>query len=230
MRRRRFLPVAACALLAACGSGPSTVAYGSPLGRFLLTVSEMGASGFTVQKAEHSVDAGWLSLTAAAPVRAAGFQSAVEVDFLRNAGDLSTSNGPVDVRAGVALFPSGDAAQTALSDEATGLLARPGAEEISTGVLGDSALATTELATFHGVQVVQITVVWRAANLLNSIVIHGRYGGARLDDALTLAHQQQGNVLRGGPPLPTSSQPPRASTTPSGSARPSGSPRPTPTP
>ena len=228
---RRWSLAIALAAAVACG-GPVTVdRYGPPLGRYLLTLSEMGTADFVVQQPEHAIGPDWLSLTAAGAVRDAGFQSGVEVDFLRsNAGDLAVVNGPTDVRASVATFGDDDSAQRALVAEATGLLARKGAEEISTGVLGDSAMATSELATFQGVDVVQITVVWRSANLVNSIVIHGRYGGARLDDALTLAHRQQENELNGGPPLPTSAQTPTASARPAVTAHPTATARPSPIP
>jgi hypothetical protein len=36
---------------------------------------------------------------------------------------------------------------------------------------------------------VQITLEWRVANIINVLVVRGRYGGTRLDDALTLAQR-----------------------------------------
>jgi hypothetical protein len=44
---------------------------------------------------------------------------------------------------------------------------------------------------------VQITVAWRVGNVVNLLVLRGRYGGARLDDALILAHRVTSTELAG---------------------------------
>ncbi len=66
-----------------------------------------------------------------------------------------------------------------------------GATPTSTGALGDAAHATTRIATSaDGVAAIEITVEWRVDNLLDILVVRGRNGGTRLDDALLLAHRQ----------------------------------------
>jgi hypothetical protein len=59
------------------------------------------------------------------------------------------------------------------------------------------------------VTAVEITVEWRVNNLLDILVVRGRYGGTRLDDALLLAHRQ--TVPELGLSTPTSRQSPSAS-------------------
>jgi hypothetical protein len=208
--------VAVLALATACAQSPGAALSTAPPGRYLLTIDELQTADFVVSEGEHPVGPDWLSRAASTDVKTAGFQVGAEVMFLRPVGALSLSNGPTDVRATVVRFIDADAAQRALAAEVAGLDGRPGAQAISTGPLGDAAHAISEVATLQGVEVVQITVVWRARNLVNSIVLHGRYGGARLDDALALAHKQNQNELNGGPPLPTSS----ATPTPRGSPSP----------
>jgi hypothetical protein len=65
-----------------------------------------------------------------------------------------------------------------------------GAAAVSTGPLGDEAHADSIVrSTPGGLQAVQITLEWRNSNVLNLLVVRGRYGGTRLDDALVLAHR-----------------------------------------
>ena len=62
----------------------------------------------------------------------------------------------------------------------TALDARPGAAPASTGSLRDGGHAVTVEGTLvQGVQAVEIIVVWRVENVVNSLVAEGSLGGLR---------------------------------------------------
>jgi hypothetical protein len=68
---------------------------------------------------------------------------------------------------------------------------------VSTGPLGDGGLATTTQGTIDGVGAIQIIVVWRVDNLIDSLVAEGRLGGLQLDQILPLAAAQTANERAG---------------------------------
>jgi hypothetical protein len=84
-----------------------------------------------------------------------------------------------------------------------------GAVAVSAGSLVDAAHATTRalVEPASGVRVVEITVEWRVANLLDILVVRGRDGGTRPDDALVLAHNQTASELGLASPTPLPAAP-----------------------
>ncbi len=178
-------------LLAACGDAPSEGAQlTTPPQHYLLTVDDLVTPDFTAVEPAHSIDAA----TFAGPLGAArmardGFQAAASVRFFRGV-DLSVANGPVEIIDMAARFAGSSGAADCYSGGVAALDATHGAVPISTGVLGDAAHAdsVTRTAT-SGVTAVQLTVEWRDGNVVNVLVVRGRYGGTRLDDALVLAHR-----------------------------------------
>jgi hypothetical protein len=192
----RFLVTAVAAIaLAACGSDSPALLTGDPV-HDLITLDQLVTPDFTVTTAAGRVDATALAAGAAGLASALtrdGLQSAARVEFQRGA-DFGTSNGPIDVVATVERFAALSGASSAYSASMRYLDSIPGAVRTSTGPLGDAAHAISVVRTTSGgLQAVEITVVWRVANLINLIVARGRYGGTRLDDALVLAGVQTQN-------------------------------------
>jgi hypothetical protein len=68
---------------------------------------------------------------------------------------------------------------------------------VSTGPLGEGGHATTTQGTVEGVGALQIVVVWRVDNLINSLVAEGRLGGLQLDQILPVAAAQTANERAG---------------------------------
>jgi hypothetical protein len=125
-----------------------------------------------------------------------GFQAAASITFSRSV-DFPTSNGPVEVLDTVERFATSDGAHAWFGRDVKQRDGEPGEVPASTGSLGDEAHADTQLATApDGIQAVQVTLEWRVANVVVVLQARGRYGGTRLDDALTLAHKQTSTQLR----------------------------------
>ena len=138
----------------------------------------------------------------------AGFLAGVGEEFFRAAGGLAEANGPLQVRDTVEEFASPAGAATVYGADVARLDAVAGARAASTGALGDAAHATTQTATAaDGTVVVEITVEWRVVNLIDVLVVRGRNGGTRLDDALLLAHRQTVIELGLSTPRPSSASP-----------------------
>ena len=177
--------------LAACGSAAasSPVLSADPL-RYVLTLNDLGSSGFTVADAPHAVDANAIaagSEAAAQRLGGDGLQAAASVRFFR-AVELSTSNGPVDVIHTVERFSQASGASASYASDVAVLDSASGATPLSAGHVGDEAHADSIVrTTTSGVPAVQITLEWRVDNVVNVLVVRGRYGGTRLDDALNLA-------------------------------------------
>ncbi|MBV8527609.1 MAG: hypothetical protein JOZ75_04790 [Candidatus Dormibacteraeota bacterium] len=202
MTRRASLCIAAlgalAALLAACGDTQSAPRLtGDPV-HYLLTLSQMTSPDFTVEiPATSQPAAGFASGDPAAQnqLAQAGLTNAASVTFIRQV-DFPTSNGPIEVVDSVAAFTGADGAHTWFTNDSKRLDQEQGAEGTSTGALGDEAHATTQVATApDGVQAVQVTIEWRVANVVALLHVRGRYGGTRLEDALTLAHKQTSTHL-----------------------------------
>ncbi|MEA2672523.1 MAG: hypothetical protein QOG45_2743, partial [Chloroflexota bacterium] len=97
----------------------------------------------------------------------------------------------LDVVATVAAFAAAAGAHGGMSRVVAGLDARPGAGAESVGDLGEESHAVTETAlAADGTRVVQVTVVWRVANLVNEMAVRGRLGGTGLGDAIAIARRQ----------------------------------------
>ncbi|MBV8196189.1 MAG: hypothetical protein JOY80_11765 [Candidatus Dormibacteraeota bacterium] len=172
--------VVTCVLLcslAACGGG-STGRFSADPRQYLLTIDEMVSSDFTVSMAPALTDA-----------------TTASVSFARSV-DFGTSNGPIAVIDAVQRFASTDAAHSSFAADASRLDAEKGEVVTSTGALGDEAHADSLVMTApDGIQAVQITLEWRVSNVVVTLIVRGRYGGTRLDDALELAHRQTSTQL-----------------------------------
>lgn len=178
--------------LAACGSELPVLSTADPL-RSLLTIDQLVTPDFTVSVAAAHVNAAALAggdATLATALASDGMRSAASVEYQRDV-DFGTSNGPIDVVATVERYSGIMGATSAYTATVIHLDAMPGAVPASTGPLGDEAHAISVVrSTPAGIAAVEITVVWRTGNLVNTIVARGRYGGTRLDDALVLAGLQ----------------------------------------
>ena len=192
-----------CAVvLSGCGSsaaaGPS-LSTGDPA-HYLVKLSDLPSPDFTVDQAAHAADAAELAhenATRAVRLTQDGLQAGAVVRYFRGV-DLATANGPIDVVNTVERFATAAGAGTAYATDVQDLNAAVGAAPISTGGLGDEAHAVSLVRTASsGVQAVQITLEWRVANVVNILVLRGRYGGTRLDDGLVLAHRTTTRELAG---------------------------------
>jgi hypothetical protein len=186
--------------LAGCASATAALSTIDPV-HDLITIDQLVVPGFTVTSpSEHvlapTLGGGDAALTSA--LDGSGLQSAAQVEFQRGV-DFSTSNGPLDIVATVERFAAVSGASTSYVAGVRHLDAIPGAVPTSTGPLGDAAHAINVVRTTPGaLQAVEITVIWRVRNLVNIVVVRGRYGGTRLNDALVLAGLQTRNESRPG--------------------------------
>ncbi|MFI5287368.1 MAG: hypothetical protein ACHQ4F_13745 [Candidatus Dormibacteria bacterium] len=191
----RGAAVAVLIVVASCGGESKGVSTADPL-RDLITIDQLVAPDFTVLSPAMHVGATTLAGGDAimeSALIAGGLQSAASVEFQRTI-DFGTSNGPIDIVATVERFAGAGGASSAYSASVHRLDAVQGAVPTSTGPLGDQAHSISVVRTApDGLQAVEITVVWRVANLVNIIIARGRYGGTRLDDALVLAGLQTQN-------------------------------------
>lgn len=176
------------AFLGGCGSSGPTILSGDP-GGYLIGLDQLGSPDFTVYRAAAPVSAGWLDESLAAAVRGDGFTRAAEVEYYRQA-PLDTSNGPITLTSAAASFSGVAGAASAMSQLDSGLDGRPGAVPVSAGSLGDAAHAVSLPGSLNGLAVVQIILVWRVVNVVNSLVAEGRSGGLQLDQLLPMAGSQ----------------------------------------
>ena len=187
-----------CVFLAGCGetSGPRFTA--DPV-QYLLKLAQLQSPDFTVKIPPTSQPAAGFASgnpTAQSQLTQAGLTGAASVTFFRTT-DFPTSNGPIEVVDSVVRFTGEDGAHEWFVADGDRLNKEQGAEAISTGALGDEVHATTQVATApDGVPAIQITLEWRVSNIVALLHVRGRYGGARLEDALVLAHRQTASQLR----------------------------------
>lgn len=177
------------------GNGGTTTLDGDP-GSYLITLSQLPSPDFAVYQAVKPVGPGWLDEASSTAVRKDGLVRAVAVEYYRNVS-FSTSNGAITLTVAVASFATTTGAATAMLNLGTALDARSGATPVSTGPLGDGGHATTTQGTVEGVGALQIVVVWRVDNLINSLVAEGRLGGLQLDQILPVAAAQTANERAG---------------------------------
>jgi hypothetical protein len=182
------------AALAACGgSGPAAPLRAAP-SSYLLGIDQLISPDFGFDSAPHSLTAAGMAATdpaSAALLTPAGFAGAATEDFFRDAPDLPLLNGPVQIGDTVVEFDSAGGAAMVFRADITHLDSVRGSSAVSTGALGDAAHATTRSAvTSTGTTAVEITVEWRVDNVLDILVVRGRQGGIRPDDAFLLAHRQ----------------------------------------
>jgi hypothetical protein len=160
---------------------------------YVLRLDQMPTSGYTAAATPHAVDPSTIFAGAAdvTTLRRAGMGQAAMARYLQPAPVLATANGPLDVVATVIAFSGVSGAHQGLQRLAAQVDARPGAGQVSAGDLGAESHATTQTATASdGTVVVEITVLWRVANLVNEMVVRGREGGTGVGDAVIVASRQ----------------------------------------
>jgi hypothetical protein len=234
MNRRITLVAISAALvvlMAACSGATTSGIYAGPPLNYLLTVDQMESPDFLIQAPARTLNAAQLSSVTGQNAKAMthnGLLSGASTEYFRDVGALSISNGPVDIVATAETFTGPSQASNQFHADIAARESSSREQPISTGPLGDEAHADTELAVAPDADqtsVIQITLEWRLGNILNVLVVRGRYGGARLTDALQLANKQTENELSGGSPRitpsPSSSSSPKKS--PSAAKSPSAS-------
>jgi len=164
-------------LLAACGSGgsPPAALHTAAPATYLLSLDELRTPGFTVAEGPHDT---------------AGDCAAATVRYFREVPELALSNGPLDVRSTVLRCGSIAQATAAYAAAVKRTDAVGGETPESAGVLGDAAHADTLRVSSAGVGLVEVTLSWRSANLVSTLVIRERDAGNPLADALILAHAE----------------------------------------
>jgi len=161
----------------------------------VLRLDQLPAAGFTAAATPHVVGPSTV-FSAEADVTAlqrAGLSGAASARYLQPAPVLATANGPLDVVATVVAFSGVAGAHQGMLALTAQVDGRPGAVTVSAGDLGAESHAVTQSATASdGTVVVEITVLWRVANLLNEMVVRGRQGGTGVGDAVVIANRQAG--------------------------------------
>jgi hypothetical protein len=180
--------------IAGCGNAAARHVSRGPAATYLLGVDQLVSPDFSLDTPPHPVtvsDVAGSNSAAAQQLRAGGFTSAAGEEFFRTGGNLALTNGPLQIRDTVEEFTAAAGAAAVYGSDISRLDAVTGAVAVSTGSLGDAAHCTTSTATTStGDIVVEITVEWRVGNLLDVLVVRGRSGATRPDDALLLAHRQ----------------------------------------
>ncbi|HEY7927356.1 MAG TPA: hypothetical protein VIG86_08065 [Candidatus Dormibacteraeota bacterium] len=207
MRAACSVAILVVAATAGCATAMSAATLQAVPATYLLTLDQLVAPDFSVDTPAHALSITTLAAgdaPRASELATAGFTGAAAVDFFRAASNLAVVNGPVQIGDTVAEFASAAGAAVPYGSDIARLDAIAGAVAISTGSLGDAAHATSRVLTDpnSGVRVVEITVEWRVDNLLDILVVRGRDGGTRPDDALLLAHRQTAIELGLATPTP----------------------------
>ncbi|MFN2582165.1 MAG: hypothetical protein ABR498_05430 [Candidatus Dormibacteria bacterium] len=181
----------------ACG-GASSARFNADPQHDLLTLDQMESPGFTVESPPASKSAADLAAgdqTGLDRLDTDGFAAAASVGYARTV-DFATSNGPIAVVDTVERFNNEVGAHSSYAGDIADRDRLQGEVAVSTGPLGDEAHADSLVMTApDGIQAVQITLEWRVDNVIVVLQVRGRYGGARLDDALLLAHKQTSTQL-----------------------------------
>ena len=175
-------------LLGGCASSGPALLSRDPRG-YLIGLDQLSSPDFTVYRAAAAADAGWLDGSIAPALHRDGFTRAAEVEYYRQV-PLDTSNGPITLTSAAASFSGVGGASTAMTQIDSALDGRAGAVPISAGSLGDAGHAVSLPGSLSGVAVVQIVVVWRVENVVDSLVAEGRSGGLQLDQLLPMARSQ----------------------------------------
>jgi hypothetical protein len=193
-----MLLVLATCMLAACAGATSPQLFEARPSSYLLTIDELQNAEFQTIEGPAAIGASAVGGNPATGARLAGLglEAAASVRFFRVVSDVSTTNGPLDVTASVARYRDVNGAAAAFALGIRQTESRAGEQPVSTGPLGDAAHADQVSAKdASGTILMQFTVTWRLGNLVNVVIIRGRYGGARITDALTLADAQVNNEL-----------------------------------
>ena len=220
--------VVATTSVTSCGGSASPRHLSGTAAAYVLTIDQVRDAGFITIEPVAATGAAQLVVDdelRAHQLEGAGLRDAARVRYFRTVTDLRSTNGPVDITATVAFFEDEPTASHALSLTVASIEAKTGEQAVSTGDLGDEAHADQiTAADDSGTSLVQFTVQWRIANVLNQLTIRGRAGGTRIADALRLAHRQLDNEFARQTPLSTPT--PLATATPSRDPHPAGTPTP----
>jgi hypothetical protein len=215
MRRRWGVTCLVAALTAGCAAAPSPPSLRAAPATYLLGIDQLISPDFVLDVAPHPLAAAAIAAADgpdASRLAAAGFTGAAAEDFFRESAVLAVLDGPAQIGDTVEAFASSSGAATVYGNDIARRDAVAGTTQVSTGALGDAAHATTRTAVApDGTSVVEITVEWRLANLVDILVLRGRAGGLRPDDALLLAHRQTAGELGLSTPVPASPSNPAAS-------------------
>jgi hypothetical protein len=194
-------------IVAGCGGAAAPAVLRGEPSSYLLTIDQMVSPDFTLDTTPHALNPAEIAASgggAAAQLSAEGFLAGAGEQFFRPTGTLADANGPLEVGDTVEEFSSQAGAAAVYGADVARLNSVPGATAVSTGALGDAAHATTRTATAaDGTVAVEFTVEWRVGNLLDALVVRGRNGGTRVDDALLLAHRQTITELGLSTPVPS---------------------------
>ena len=203
LRRRSALIAgapAAVAALAACGAAQGGEVLLSDPAHAVLALSDLGTPGFTTLEPPHTVTVTVCEAhsNTADQLRQNSLQLCAEARYFRYV-DAALSNGPIDVSSSVESFPTATSAAAAFAGQAATLTHAAGAEPISAGLLGDDRVAV-ELSRPGpaSLPLVQFSVLWRVADLVAEIVVRGRSGAVRVEDAVLLAQRQTARELTAG--------------------------------
>jgi hypothetical protein len=203
---RRAVVVGALGGIAACGEAQGPARFSAMPAAYLLAIDQLREAGFQAVDPPGPISAAAFSGDGSRGSEATreGLDAAARVRFFRPVSDVSTTNGPIDVTAFVARFRDATGASHVLGADVAARETRPGEHAVSTGPLGDEAHADeVTVADQRETTLVQYTVEWRQGNLLNVMVVRGRYGGARITDAVALAGGQVDRELGSVTPPPT---------------------------
>lgn len=196
---KRILFAVAVLLVTSCGSGSEQgLRTQNPI-TYLLRLNQLDSPGFVIDQKAQSQTTEQIAASTSASIndlQANSIQAAAAVHFFRSVSSLATANGPVDIASIVEQFPSSASASKAMNAEVARRESDTNQTPTSTGPLGDEASGDVSIAHTANTEktpVVQITLEWRVGNLVNLLVVRGRYGGTHIDDALKLAHRVTDN-------------------------------------
>lgn len=191
---RRWWWLVPLVLVGCAGPPPPAPQHRATPASYLLGIDQLVSPDFVSDVPAHALTGEAVAAaagTAPALLDAAAFTGAAAEDFVRDVAGVAIANGPVQVTDMVEEFRTAGGSGGVYSADVARLDATQGSAAVSTGSLGDAAHATTRSATTaDGTVLAEVTVEWRVGNLLDVLVVRGRYGGVRPDDALLLAHRQ----------------------------------------
>lgn len=163
-------------------------------------MSQLPYPGFVVEKG--STDTGVISNKAAAQGEAStlrqfeaqGRQSSYVATFDREVSPQEVV-GPVVIASSAVTYESASGAASGFAMEKK-KLGQTGWEQVSTGTLGEQAVAFTETKDLQQTEYQSFVLDWRQANVVNEIRIAGNAATLDLTYALALARVQQRTETR----------------------------------
>lgn len=185
-------------MLGGCGTAPARLIK-APLKDLVLTVAQIPYPGFVVEQGSSS--AGYYSNQRTAgkdaallrELQRAGREEGYEVDFNRSPSPQQAV-GPVVIESSAAIYHSASGAAQGLRLVGEQALAA-GETAVSTGRLGDQALAFMEVRQFEGTSYEAYVVTWREANVVAAIQVEGNAATLDIQYAIALATIQQRQLV-----------------------------------